>query len=240
MGSVSGGCVEDDLIEKVKAQQAGAGQARGHDLRRHQRGGHPLGPALRRHAAARARAGHRDKARRSCSRSSSATSWSPGASTWTRARSRLEPGQVVRRARVRRQGAEHGARPALAAAHHRRRADSRSYLAQMAMALDYHVTVLRPARGVRRGLERRRRRARCAACPTTWSLQMNPDGHIAVVALTHDPKLDDLALLEALKSPCFYVGAIGSKQEQRRAARSASRASTCRRTRSRGCTARSA
>ena len=34
--------------------------------------------------------------------------------------------------------------------------------------------------------------------------------HSAVVALTHDPKLDDMALLEALKSPAFYVGALGS------------------------------
>jgi len=33
-----------------------------------------------------------------------------------------------------------------------------------------------------------------------------------VVALTHDPKLDDLALMEALKSAAFYVGAIGSKK----------------------------
>jgi hypothetical protein len=32
-----------------------------------------------------------------------------------------------------------------------------------------------------------------------------------VVALTHDPKLDDLALMEALKSPAFYVGALGSR-----------------------------
>jgi xanthine dehydrogenase accessory factor len=31
------------------------------------------------------------------------------------------------------------------------------------------------------------------------------------VALTHDPKLDDLALMEALKSDAFYVGAIGSR-----------------------------
>lgn len=34
----------------------------------------------------------------------------------------------------------------------------------------------------------------------------------AVVALTHDPKVDDPALIAALKSPCFYVGALGSKQ----------------------------
>jgi xanthine dehydrogenase accessory factor len=40
---------------------------------------------------------------------------------------------------------------------------------------------------------------------------MNPDPHLAVVAVTHDPKLDDAALTEALKSPAFYVGALGSK-----------------------------
>jgi xanthine dehydrogenase accessory factor len=33
-----------------------------------------------------------------------------------------------------------------------------------------------------------------------------------VVSLTHDPKLDDLALLEALESDAFYVGAIGSRR----------------------------
>ncbi len=32
-----------------------------------------------------------------------------------------------------------------------------------------------------------------------------------MVAVTHDPKLDDMALLEALKSPAFYVGALGSR-----------------------------
>src|SRR6185369_15827269 len=37
--------------------------------------------------------------------------------------------------------------------------------------------------------------------------EMGPDAHTAVVALTHDPKLDDLALLEALRSDAFYVGA---------------------------------
>ena len=40
---------------------------------------------------------------------------------------------------------------------------------------------------------------------------MQPDAHTAVVAVTHDPKLDDMALMEALKSPAFYVGALGSR-----------------------------
>jgi xanthine dehydrogenase accessory factor len=39
-----------------------------------------------------------------------------------------------------------------------------------------------------------------------------PDSRTCVVALTHDPKLDDLALLEALKTEAFYVGAIGSRR----------------------------
>lgn len=38
-----------------------------------------------------------------------------------------------------------------------------------------------------------------------------PDRRTCVLALTHDPKLDDLALLEALESEAFYIGAIGSR-----------------------------
>lgn len=37
------------------------------------------------------------------------------------------------------------------------------------------------------------------------------DARTAVVTLTHDPKLDDLALMEALRTPAFYVGALGSQ-----------------------------
>ena len=66
------------------------------------------------------------------------------------------------------------------------------YLAQMAQALDYHVTVCDPREEYADG----------------WDF----DAHSAVVALTHDPKLDDAALLEALKSPAFYVGALGSQK----------------------------
>ncbi len=36
----------------------------------------------------------------------------------------------------------------------------------------------------------------------------------ALVALTHDPKVDDPALIAALKSNCFYIGALGSKKTQ--------------------------
>jgi xanthine dehydrogenase accessory factor len=43
---------------------------------------------------------------------------------------------------------------------------------------------------------------------------IHADAHTAVVALTHDPKLDDMALLEALNSDAFYIGALGSKKNQ--------------------------
>jgi xanthine dehydrogenase accessory factor len=41
-------------------------------------------------------------------------------------------------------------------------------------------------------------------------------GRSAIVALTHDPKLDDPALTAALKSSAFYIGALGSKQTHAR------------------------
>lgn len=47
--------------------------------------------------------------------------------------------------------------------------------------------------------------------PDDLVLDLQLDAHSAVVAVTHDPKLDDMALLEALKSPAFYVGALGSR-----------------------------
>lgn len=85
------------------------------------------------------------------------------------------------------------------------------YLAQMAQALDYQVVVCDPRDeympdlpGVLRTRE----------MPDDAVLALKPDAHTAVIALTHDPKLDDLALMEALKSACFYVGAIGSRVNQ--------------------------
>ncbi|MCW3153639.1 XdhC family protein [Achromobacter spanius] len=44
---------------------------------------------------------------------------------------------------------------------------------------------------------------------------LRPDPRTCIVALSHDPKLDDLALLEAIHSPAFYVGAIGSRRNTR-------------------------
>lgn len=84
------------------------------------------------------------------------------------------------------------------------------YLAQMAQPLEYAVTVCDP---------RRQYHTEWDVAGAPWIpgfpddiiLAMAPDPHTAIVALTHDPKLDDMALLEALKSPAFYVGALGSR-----------------------------
>ncbi|HXF67073.1 MAG TPA: XdhC family protein [Burkholderiales bacterium] len=85
------------------------------------------------------------------------------------------------------------------------------FLAQMAQGLDYQVTVCDPREEYADtwsvpGVEIRRE------MPDEVVTSMNLDARSAVVTLTHDPKLDDMALLEALKSPAFYVGAIGSKK----------------------------
>lgn len=96
------------------------------------------------------------------------------------------------------------------------------FVAQMALALDYEVIVCDP-------------REEYAA---HWQLSdamldsRSPDDAVralacdartAVLALTHEPKLDDLALMEALVLPAFYVGALGSRANNaRRRARLAS------------------
>jgi xanthine dehydrogenase accessory factor len=84
-------------------------------------------------------------------------------------------------------------------------------IAQLAQALDYHVVVCDP-------------RADYAATwdvPGTELVTGLPDDVIrarvsdqrsAIITLTHDPRVDDMALIEALESPAFYVGALGSQR----------------------------
>lgn len=53
-----------------------------------------------------------------------------------------------------------------------------------------------------------------AGMPDDVLRELPCDQHTAIAAVTHDPKLDDMALLEALRSPAFYVGALGSRANQ--------------------------
>jgi xanthine dehydrogenase accessory factor len=85
------------------------------------------------------------------------------------------------------------------------------YLAQMGQALDYNVIVCDPREEYTEGWDVSGVQI-MRGMPDDVVTELNLDGHSAVVTLTHDPKLDDMALLEALKSPAFYVGAIGSKK----------------------------
>jgi xanthine dehydrogenase accessory factor len=85
------------------------------------------------------------------------------------------------------------------------------YLCSIAVGLDYHVTVCDPrveytdewnVPGT----------TIVRTMPDDTVMDMKLDERCAVIALTHDPKLDDLALMEALKTPAFYVGALGSRR----------------------------
>ncbi|HTP48775.1 MAG TPA: XdhC family protein [Casimicrobiaceae bacterium] len=84
------------------------------------------------------------------------------------------------------------------------------YLAQIAVGLDYQVTVCDPREEYTETWDIQGVRL-VKTMPDDTVVEMSLDERCAVVALTHDPKLDDLALMEALKSPAFYVGALGSR-----------------------------
>ena len=89
--------------------------------------------------------------------------------------------------------------------------DTARYLADFAPALGYQVLICEPRSEYRDSW----------GLPEVPILKGMPDdvvsakvthSRFAILALTHDAKLDDMTLLTALESPAFYVGAIGSKR----------------------------
>ena len=84
-------------------------------------------------------------------------------------------------------------------------------VAQIALMLDFEVVCCDPREEYHLGWDIAGTTF-SRAMPDDLAQQLQLDLHSAVVALAHDPKLDDLALLEALKSPAFYVGALGSRR----------------------------
>jgi xanthine dehydrogenase accessory factor len=213
-GSVSGGCVEDDLIDKVKAMLAGCKKDEmrpslltyGVTNEEATRWGLPCGGTLQlvmeplaehsRIADLLERIGKQELVKRRLEMDSGRTSLEPG-----RWQDVLEfDGRVL--------SAVHGPRWRLVLIG---AGQLTRYLAEMAHMLDYHVTVVDPREEYAAGwdvpgvpLNR--------GMPDDVVRELNLDGHTALIALTHDPKLDDLALMEGLKSAAFYVGAIGSKK----------------------------
>ncbi|QWE17551.1 XdhC family protein [Polynucleobacter sp. AP-Nino-20-G2] len=84
------------------------------------------------------------------------------------------------------------------------------YTADFALASDFEVIVIDPREEYAEGIDREHIQF-IKGMPDDVLLEIGVDSHTAVVALTHDPKLDDMALMEALKSSAFYVGALGSR-----------------------------
>src|SRR3954464_6016494 len=210
VGSVSGGCVEDDLIDKVKSRAVAAKKPElvvyGITNEEATRWGLPCGGTLELVLEPVSgdsalgdlleRITHQQLVRRRLDMDTGHATLEPG-----RWQDVLEfDGKTL--------SAVHGPRWRLVLIG---AGQLTRYLAEMARMLDYHVTVIDPREEYANGwdlphvsLER--------GMPDDVVREMNLDGHSAIVALTHDPKLDDLALMEALKSAAFYVGAIGSKK----------------------------
>ena len=210
VGSVSGGCVEDDLVDKVKAKLVSWTRPEiftyGVTNEEATRWGLPCGGTLQLVMEPLSEAsgieellkkiGSQQLVRRRLDMESG--------------RATLEPGrwQDVLEFDARVLSTVHGPRWRLVLIG---AGQLTRYLAEMARMLDYHVVVVDPREEYAAGWD-------LAAVPINRGMpddvvrELELDGHSALVALTHDPKLDDLALMEALKSAAFYVGAIGSKK----------------------------
>lgn len=84
------------------------------------------------------------------------------------------------------------------------------YVAQMAGMLDFDVLICDPRQEFVQDWEPQHARF-VPGMPDEAVLNIHTDERTAIVALTHDPRLDDMALLTALNSKAFYIGALGSR-----------------------------
>jgi xanthine dehydrogenase accessory factor len=84
-------------------------------------------------------------------------------------------------------------------------------LAPLARSLDYDVTIVDP-RTAFSSPERFPDVPLIAEWPDVALPPLNIDHYTAFVALTHDPKIDDPALMHAFARDCFYIGALGSRK----------------------------
>ena len=216
VGSVSGGCIEDDLMARLRSQGMPArSQCVSYGMGAEEAS---LRPALRRHHGAGARAARL-------------------AGPLDALLERLAAGELVERRLHLASG-----RSTLATAHPEQvpgfdgetlvsvfgpryrllligAGQLSACLARIAVDLDFAVTVCDPREEWREEW-RQPGAVLTREMPDDVVIAMRPDARSAVIALTHDPKLDDLALMEALRSPAFYVAALGSRHNNaaRRAA----------------------
>ncbi len=211
-GSVSGGCIEDDLVDKARAGALTTGLPQvlryGIDTDTAQRFGLPCGgmielvlePVMPRTQldALLERLSRGERVRRVLTIASGDVELQPGNDTDELA---LTDTSLV---------SHHGPRWRLLLIG---AGQMTQYLAQMATALDYQVIVCDPRDEYATGFEVPGATL-LRTMPDDTVLALKPDGHTAIIALTHDPKMDDLALMEAVASPAFYIGAIGSRLNQ--------------------------
>jgi xanthine dehydrogenase accessory factor len=88
-------------------------------------------------------------------------------------------------------------------------------LALLASMLDYRVTVCDPRAELIAGW-RGPEVERVCGMPDDFLREAGVDRHSAIITLTHDPRIDDMALMEALQLDAFYVGALGSPRTSAR------------------------
>lgn len=91
------------------------------------------------------------------------------------------------------------------------------YLADMAQALDYEVEICDPRAELVANVPISDIKV-TTAMPDDWLRGKTLDQSTAVIALCHDPRIDDMALLEALPADVFYVGAMGSERTSKQRA----------------------
>ena len=218
VGSVSGGCIEDDLI--YRHTQAYSGKAPGHQI--------PSGPPSFVKYGVTADEAHRFGL--PCGGTLELLlEYDPDAASLQRLVQLLEAGKLVRRTVRLADGAvtlEEAQTPeelSLAGEvlvntfgpEYRMlligAGQLTEYLATMALFNGFAVTVCDPREEYRGGWSVPNAQV-VSEMPDDQVLAFRPDRRSCVVALTHDPKLDDLALMEALKTEAFYVGAIGSRR----------------------------
>jgi xanthine dehydrogenase accessory factor len=211
VGSVSGGCIEDDLI--VRAQEGrlptqpelvlyGVSQEEA------ARFGLPCGGTLKLVIEPLEARGWLDQVVQSTAQQKLIGRWldlKTGVSTLTDAR----PGQLTE---VNETGCHFVYGPhwrlLIIGANQTARA-----LAQIAIMLEFQVIICDPREEFTADWDISGVRLQ-AGMPDDAVGAIQTDSRTAIVAITHDPKLDDMALLEALISPAFYVGALGSVRNQ--------------------------
>jgi xanthine dehydrogenase accessory factor len=216
VGSVSGGCIEDDLIHRYTQAYASGDESRmpagapqmlkyGIEAEEAHRFGLPCGGTLQ-----------------------LLLEFDPAAEPLARIVERLEQGQLARRIVALVDGAvslEPASKPDELVL-----TDSQlintfgpeyrmlligagqlaEYLGSMALSTGFAVTVCDP-RVEYRGSWSLAGVTVSSGMPDDVVREFRPDMRSCVITLSHDPKLDDLALMEAFETPAFYIGAIGSR-----------------------------